>query len=145
MFLGYIFKDKWEEFFEKYNIVLNRVIVLIIYLCIVYSTYYMKIDYAFYVEYVIDLIRRVVGVICVIAYAKVIKPNKYFTYVGSNTLIYFCIHNKFVTLFEEIVRRFLPAFYSLLLNNDLLASIFCIVFTFVISIIFKFGLDSHNI
>ena len=135
MMLGYMFKDKWEQLFDKYNSTMNRLIALFIYLFVVYASYYVKIDYAFYVEYVIDMIRRISGVICVIGFAKIIKPNRYFTYVGSNTLIYFCIHNKFVTLFEAIMKKILPDLYSVILNNDMIATIFCIVFTFVISVV----------
>ena len=135
MFMGYMFKDKWEDTFDKYNNYANISIVSIIYLLIVYVVYYSNHTYTFYNEYLIDTIRHIVGLILIVAISKKIKTNRYISYVGANTIVYFCIHNKFITLFETIFKVFIKDYYNMILSNDLLATIFCIIFTFIISVI----------
>ncbi len=136
MVLGYLFKKEWEESFDGFNTMPNRVMLTVAYLFVVYFMYFNGNNYGNYViEFVYDHLRHFLGIATVIAWCKVSRINRYVAFVGANTLLYFCIHNKVVTLFEVVTRRFLPALNSAITSSALHSSLFCIIMTIIISLV----------
>ena len=133
MVLGYLFKSRWEKDFDSRISIRNIAILFIFYLLVVYVPYYSGAAMSWPIDLVYDHFRHFVGLALIISISKTLKPNRYLLFVGSNTLIYFCIHNKFVTLLEAIAKKVLPFVYAN--GESWISGIFCIVMTFVISLV----------
>ncbi len=133
MFIGYIFKSNYEGKFDLYNTKKNRIIFLVIYLIIRYTVYFSKIQFPMVIDIFYNYISELLGIIVIIGYSKVLKSNRYFNYVGQNTLIYFALHGKIYSFLEAILGKF--TIYSKILRNSIYSSIFAIIFTIVLSII----------
>lgn len=64
---------------------------------------------------------------------KVIKTNRYISFVGANTLTYFGLHGKVYAVIEAVLGKF--SLYSELLENVIASSIIAVVIMFVLSLI----------
>ncbi|QFJ56316.1 acyltransferase (plasmid) [Pseudobutyrivibrio xylanivorans] len=132
MILGYSFKGGWEEYLDRKNKRVTRLGVLLIYLILAFaplgrfSGVYVELS-----EYAISI----VGLICIIMLSKTLKTNKYLSYVGANTLIFFAFHGKVYAVLEHILHSKFGEFYGLCLSNMLLSSIVAIIMTIVMSML----------
>lgn len=135
MILGYYYKVYGEEKIDKYNTKKNRVIVWAIYLMVVYTPYVFNIDYQGVAEIIHTYISQMLGVIAIITFSKTIKSNKYINYVGQNTLLYFAFHGKVFRVLQVGVNKIAGEAYSFILENDIVSSVYAIVFTILLSII----------
>jgi len=133
MVLGYLFKKLWEEEFDKLNTISNSLLLFIFYVILVYVIEYLHIPYHFASDFIIDHFRHLIAILMIVSISKRIKTNKYISYIGSNTLIYFFIHNKVVTLFEYLFEHLFKNVYLTILNNNILAVIYCLLSTIIIS------------
>ena len=77
----------------------------------------------------------VVGIATLILIAKEIKANRYINYVGQNTLIYFALHGKALSVIQTLLKKFAVGFYSAVLNNVALSSVFCLGLSLALSVI----------
>lgn len=135
MLFGYAFRHYYENSFDKYNSLRLRICLTLVYL--------VAINYSFSTDYVFtnvinigfDYVKHLLGSIMVVAWCKTVKTNVYLSFVGQNTLTYFCIHNKFVTLFEVLMFAVVPGLESVLLNNVFLGAAGCIVGALIISVV----------
>ena len=135
MVLGYYYKIYGEEKIDKYNTKRNRVIIWIIYLMVIYMPYLFDIQYQGIVKIIHTYISQMLGVIAIISVSKNIKSNKYIKYVGQNTLLYFAFHGKVFSILQVIINKIAGEAYSFILGNDILCSVYAIIFTFVLSLI----------
>lgn len=144
MIIGYCFKKKYESTFDKNNSLFNRTILSIVYISIMLLAYYINVrfDFIFFILY--ELIGQTLGILTIVAWCKKIRSNKYIAFVGSNTLLYFCIHNKFETVFEYLIKKTIPTFYNIVLNNDILAILFSIIFVLFVSIVLILPIEFIN-
>ena len=126
MVLGYLFRKDYEKKFDQYNCYRNLFIITIVFIFVV-SFENRSFNYVF--DYFYDQFCHILGLLMIVSFSKLIKGNKMMLYIGMNTLIYFFIHNKCVTLFEVIFKNLLPQTYEVILTNQLLAAIYCAFFT----------------
>nr|MBQ4456980.1 acyltransferase family protein [Clostridia bacterium] len=135
MALGYIYKNEWEKYLDPFFDLRKEIALTCIYCFLVYFAYFSDIAFPLLIDFLYDHIRHICGLLFIIQIAKKISPNKYVLYVGSNTLLYFCLHNKAITLTETVFKKFLPDLFSSVTGNALLSTAFCLIFTIVISIV----------
>ena len=133
MTFGYLFKIEYECYFDKENTLVNRIIVTLLYLFIVYLPSFISLPIDnFIFDFFYDHIRHIIGILFIVSWCKIFKTNKYVSFVGANTLLYFCLHNKVVTLVEMISSKLL---YQLINNNVIISTIYVIFATVLVSII----------
>lgn len=128
MVLGYYFRAYAEESFDRLNTVLNRVVLWIVYLIVVYMP-----SVGGYWSIPISYLRSILGILAIVSICKVIKTNRYISFVGANTLTYFGLHGKVYAVIEAVLGKF--SLYSELLENVIASSIIAVVITFVLSLI----------
>lgn len=133
MILGYLFKGEYENIFDKYNTLVNRLIATMVYVVVVYGVYFLKLPNGMLKSFAIQYIIVILSIVVVVAWCKVIKYNKYVMFVGQNTLIYFGLHSFVYRLIEKIVNKM--TWYQNILYSDLLSIIASVSLTIVVSII----------
>ena len=134
MILGYLFRHEWETFYDQKVDNKTLAIIATFYLVLVYYDFLNGYEFSMLMDFVYDHLRHIVSLMMVIGIAKRIPENRYMSFIGSNTLIYFCLHNKVVTLIEVIVRTILPGVYKTC-EAAIPGTVFCFFATFVVSII----------
>ncbi len=134
MVLGYLFKEQETSFDEKLNWT-KTILIVAAYLLLVYVPEIMEWSFAWYVDFFYDHLCHFLGIIMIVIIAKKIPANKPFLYIGSNTLLYFSLHNKPITASEAFLRYFLSGFYQTVLENPLPGALFCTVMTSMIALI----------
>lgn len=134
MTLGYMFREQWEEKFDKINGAAFCIAVFLVYSIIIYAPYFIPVP-----EFIFGLfaiyITPLVGIILVFAVSKMIPANRYMCYIGQNTLIYFALHGKIFSFIEGMLSRFAAPIYSAILSSALLTNIFAVVFTALLSLL----------
>lgn len=136
MTLGYFLRNNFEPTFDRLNTRRNRLILLAVYLCAVYYPYLTDFRLPSGVqELCARLINPLMGCTLVCAFSKVIKSNRYFAYVGQNTLLYFAFHGKVLGFAQGIFRRVFGTVYAQILSNKLTSSLFAVCFTVVMSFV----------
>ena len=135
MVLGYMFRYNIEAWFDKYTTVKLRIAALTIYLLLVFVPYFCKIEMPMVVDIFYGYLTSIIGIATLVSFAKTIKANKYVNYVGQNTLIYFALHGKALSLIQAILKKFAAGFYSTVLNSVAISSVFCLGLTIIISVI----------
>jgi fucose 4-O-acetylase-like acetyltransferase len=137
--MGYLFKQRYEETYDaKIGNVLKLLIVLI-YTAWVFAPSILGLSVGQGAIYLIHLyVAEFLGVLGVVSVAKMIKPNKYFLYIGQNTLICFGVHGKTFSVLQKIMQKVSPALYKWALavpwHAILVGTIFTIILSFVLII-----------
>ncbi|WP_026659666.1 acyltransferase family protein [Butyrivibrio sp. AC2005] len=133
MVLGYFFKTDWERIFDKGNKFLKAVILMSVYLVLVYTTIlYLPGPIG---EVLATYIRPLSGVMAIISLCKIIKTNKYFAFVGANTLTYLALHGKVEAVIEHVFKTKISAFYNMCLENAFYSTLLGIIITIAVSLI----------
>ena len=135
MVLGYFFKTKGEVIFDKYNTTRNRIICWGIYLVLIYMPFATGFGLPGYIDVIYQYVCQLTGIAAVVSVCKIIKTNKYISYVGQNTLIYFALHGKVYSLGQTILKKFAGEIYSMILSNVVISSLFAILFSLVLSVV----------
>ncbi|MBE5922594.1 MAG: hypothetical protein E7269_07565 [Lachnospiraceae bacterium] len=135
MYLGYLFREKYEEKFDRINNPLVAVCLLILYIIIVYAfpEAYTTKNLFYYIFHI--YIRRIVGVMMIVSISKLIKSNAYTRFVGQNTLLYFVLQGKIYSFIQALLRRTVGEWYSMVLGNLVYSSIFDFVGGFIMSFV----------
>lgn len=135
MVLGYYFRKEYEIKFDQYNTRLNRIILTIVYLAIIYFPYISGIQLSFSMEIIYQYLREFIGVLLLVSVCKVLKTNRYISFVGQNTLIYFALHGKVLSVLEKVLQKIMPQIYTRILGNNVLADVFVILLALFMSIL----------
>lgn len=135
MFLGYIFRQEWEKLLDAINHWWTTLLVWIAYLLLVYLPFFLQAEFLIALDIAYDYVCELLGITAIVMTAKVIKSNRYFNYVGQNTLIYFAFHGKVYSLIQMLLHRFAGGIYATILGNVALSSIFALCFALLISVI----------
>lgn len=130
MVLGYYFKRYGEVIFDKLNTAVNRCVVWLLYLIIVYIPEDVAGDYAILLSY----IKSILGILSIIALCKIFKSNRYVNFVGKNTLIYFALHGKVYSVIEKMLEKVVGSFYEMCLSNSFYSSVLAVLITFILSV-----------
>lgn len=131
MVLGYCYKNNIEEKTEKYIRWDVLVFITLIYLLMVFYISYSNGLTGILVGY----LKSIVGLVLIILICKKIKSNKYISYVGANTIIFFGLHGKLYAVLEHILSTKVGNFYNYCLDNVFYSSALAIVLTFIMSIV----------
>ena len=135
MVLGYVFKNRFEAFFDKYVKKWYFFGNIVLYLVVVYVPYALHWKMPMLLDVFHTYFSEILGLIFIISIAKRIPSNRYINYVGQNTLIYFALHGKIYSLIQTMLHRYASGLYSVILNNVFVSSIFAIVFAVGLSLI----------
>jgi fucose 4-O-acetylase-like acetyltransferase len=135
MVLGYLFKQGWEKRFDEKIVGWKRILVVVLYLAIVYPVYLGDVSFPWFIDFFYDNARHFSALTMTVMLVKMIPAYKLLLYIGSNTLIYFCLHNKVITASEVVCRRFLSGLYQAIEASPLLSMIFCFVMTGVVALL----------
>lgn len=100
MVLGYMFRHNMEAEFDKYNTLKLRIVALLAYLVLVFVPFFGKVKVPMVGDILYHYLTVVVGIATLILIAKEIKANRYINYVGQNTLIYFALHGKALSVIQ---------------------------------------------
>ena len=132
MILGYYFKVYGERIFDKYNTKLNCVFLWTIYLFVVYA---FSGDYSGWLDIPLGYFVSALGILSIISLCKLVKGNKYFLFVGANTLTFFGLHGKVYAVLEKMMAVFAGEIYQTILANNLASNLFAIMLTILLSLI----------
>lgn len=132
MAMGYYFKNEWEEIIDRHNTVKFRIIIGMVYLLTVYFTYHSG---SWLTNLLFNYASRFAGIIFVVSLCKVMRSNRYISYVGANTLVYFAFHGKVYTVIQKALETKCGHFYNLCLSNTLTSGMVAILIAFMMSII----------
>ena len=135
MALGYIFRHHFEMWLDKHNDLKHRIIVWVLYLLIVYVPYFMGAEMPFALSILYRYISAIAGITAIVMISKVVKTNRYVSYVGQNTLIFFALHGKVYSLIQTVLKKFAGGFYSAVLSNVAASSVFALVLALVLSLL----------
>ena len=135
MVLGYYFKRNYEEKFDTFNTKVNRAVLWSIYLVVAFFPYVMGIEIPSVVSIPYQYIYELLGVLTVVSFSKVLKTNSYIAFVGQNTLIYFALHGKVISVIQTILNKVIPGLYGGILENTVLVNVWIIIFAIIISFI----------
>jgi hypothetical protein len=135
MVLGYLFKKQFEDIFDRYNKLHNRIVIVAVYVILCYLPYVMNIDFGVGISIAYTYVCQLIGVAMVVAVSKGIKTNRYVSYVGQNTLIYFAFHGKVYSIVQTMLKRFAGDFYSIILANTAASSVFAGIFAIGLSVV----------
>ena len=135
MVLGYMFRHHVETEFDKHNTRKTRITVWAIYLVLVFVPFFGKLKMQLIMSILYQYLTSIVGIAVLIWTAKTIKANKYINYVGQNTLIYFALHGKAYSVIQTLLKKFAAEFYTMVLSNVVVSSVFCLGFSLVLSVV----------
>jgi hypothetical protein len=132
MILGYYFKIYGEHIFDKHNTKLTCVFLWMAYLFIIYA---FSGDYPDLINIPLGYFVSALGVLSIISLCKLVKGNKYFLFVGSNTLTFFGLHGKVYAVLEKMMEVFAGELYQAILESNLASNLFAIMLTVLLSLI----------
>ena len=135
MVLGYMFRYNAEKQFDKCNTLQTRIIASAAYLLAVFVPFSLKTKFPAAMAVLHSYIITLVGIIMLISVAKTVKSNGYVNYVGQNTLIFFALHGKVLSVVQALLKKFAAGWYAGILKNMVESSIFCLGFALIISAI----------
>ena len=127
MALGYVFRLQLEKEFDERNTPRNR--------CLLYALYLVSLAVMIAIWDKIGIglsvvalyVRSFLGTAAVIALSKTVKTNRFISYVGSNTIIFYALNGKAESLLQVILKRVVGDTYEVLLADTVLSSLFAVV------------------
>ncbi|MCD7843644.1 MAG: acyltransferase family protein [Clostridiales bacterium] len=130
MVLGYYFKVYGEAVFDKLNTVRNRAVLWAVYLI---AAYIPETIGGGYWSIPLSYIRGILGIFAILSICKIMRTNRYISFIGANTLTYFGLHGKLYAVIEAVLGKF--SLYGALLENAFTSSVVAIVITVAMSLI----------
>lgn len=128
MVTGYYYRNYFESKLSLDRF-LSFIIVLFIYI-IALAFKYMLLKNTFFVA-CFDKLTAVIGTMMIVNVSKMMKSNKYTSFIGQNTITYFAIHGKAISLLQNIIIKFFGNIYYNIINNYFLCLIFLVILTFI--------------
>ena len=136
MFVGYIFRERGEAVFDRFNSKRNRLLIAITFLVVLYLPLIIGVTFMWHIGVVYTLIIQMMGLVTIISFCKVVKPTKLILYIGQNTLIYFGLHSKVVTFIEAILKKTIGNTYYHIIQTELLTIPYLLMMTcFVVALL----------
>ncbi len=133
MVLGYYFRSDLEERFDRNNIGSVRAASVAIYLLLIFSL--PRFQNTGIIHVIFEYIKTFAGIIMLLLNCKVIKTNRYISYVGANTIVYFALHGKLYAVIEHVLSAKFSSAYAACLANVWLSSMLAVMIAIVMSII----------
>lgn len=136
MALGYVFREKWEAWFDAHNSVAVLVAAAVAYLLVTSGAFqWLQPDGLKPLAIPLAYARQLLGVYVLVSLCKKIKPGRYMQFVGQNTLLYFGLHGKLCSLIAAGIAGMLPGVYARLMGDALYSSVAVIVSALFMSVV----------
>ena len=130
MVLGYLFRTRFELFFDRYNTPRFRYAIWIVFLGTILLEY--KIPSTGLRDIAMTYVCQILGIMAVISVCKVLPANKFVLYIGQNTLLCFALHGKVYGVLQTVFKKFMPILYQNILGNLFASTLFSIALTFAL-------------
>ncbi len=135
MYFGYLFREKYEKYFDRINKPVFAIILSVFYLYLIYGNAWLYFNKRTEYRIVFSIICQITGVLLLISFSKHIRPNRAILYIGQNSLIYFGIAHYLNVPIQLILKTVVPSFYTTVLSNEYYSAIFSIIFAVISSLI----------
>ena len=112
MFQGYLFHTRFETGFDCLEGGLFCVALWVLYLLLVFAVPILAGELNELVDLFYTFLTAIVGIAAVTSLSKLIPYNRYISYVGSNTLIYYGLHGKMESLLQHVMKARNPEMFS---------------------------------
>ncbi len=133
MVLGYYFKDDAEQALDRNNRFATRAASVAVYLILI--AFLPTFSNIRMVHVLFEYCKTVVGIIMLLLLCKAMRSNRYVSYVGANTIIYFALHGKLYAVIEHVLSAKIPSVYSACLANIWLSSLLAVLIAVIMSFI----------
>lgn len=132
MYLGYYYKTDLQDRLFRFNNTFYFILISFTYIllvcCNTVNCYYLSI--------ILKIVEHIVGVFFIVMLSKRIKINSYLRFIGSNTLVYFGIHNKVSTIIEISFEKLLGQnLFCIIKLNEIYSNIYALFLTILVSIL----------
>lgn len=112
MFSGFILREKWEVLFDRFNSRKNRVILAVFYFGLVVLIWVLETVIQPYRSTVFyRYFSSFIGLLLLISVSKAIKPNRMFSFIGRNTVSYYGLHGKLLSIVNRLSVFAFPQYY----------------------------------
>lgn len=136
MVLGYFMRRNYEPLFDALNTRKNRIAALIAFLFLVYYPYLTALRLPAWLQEVqYRFINPYLGLAVVFSFCKVIRSNRYMSYIGQNTLLCFALHGKPLSFIEGLLRRLIPKVYGAICASTLSSFAFSLMLALIVSLV----------
>lgn len=133
MVLGYLFRNKWEGYFDRINTAKFRWIIWSTYLSVIFFNMYLVDNAYFFV--LMSLICKLLGMTAMISVCKLLSTNKLVSYIGQNTLLCFALHGKVYSITQTMLWKLMPDLYGAILKNAFVSSFFSILLAVAVCLV----------
>ena len=133
MLLGYAFRSFYENYFDKINtykyilVMLLTYVILIIVKGMIFNNEIVNV----FINFVI----QVIGVFLIVAICKKMRMNKCIAFIGQNSIIYYALHGKVLSILQTVLNKVIGYRYELVLNNVALSILTGLMIVLLILII----------
>ncbi len=137
MVLGYLFKEGFEKIYDENISNVIKLASFFAYILLVWfikPAIYASINYKLF-HITFDYFVAFLALFTLTYICKIIKTNRYISYIGQNTLNCFGLHGKGYSALQTLFAKINHSLYSTILGSDLLSVVVGIVFTFVLSVL----------
>lgn len=112
MFLGYLFRMRWEKTFDEKNTLIFRIFFWAGYLALAIVPQLTHHVFSMHGRIAYRYISSFIGMTAVISLAKTVKPNRYMRFVGENTITFYGLHGKLQSVLGQVLYRLLGQTYA---------------------------------
>lgn len=134
MVLGYLFKECWETYFDEKVSDLVKLFSIPLAILLIYLPVFNSIENRIIIIF-LCYVTEILCIIGCITISKKVTANKYFLYVGQNTLIYLGIHGKVMSVCQKIMQVVIKDLYTSIISNYFLSTVIGFIFVFVLSVV----------
>ena len=134
MVLGYLFKD-WEVNYDSIRSAVKIGVIVFNIGLICAAIVIGGVHENGITDIIYSLVAELSAIFGLVYICKLIKPNKYISYIGENTLICFGVHGKCFSVMQQIIKKISPSFYSNITSSTIYSILFGLVFVIVLSFV----------
>lgn len=135
LFLGYLFREKYEARFDRNNTPIVRFSILLVYLFYVYVPVFLNVELPLLLKIPDLFIKNILGLAVLISFGKAFTPNALSDFAGQNTLIYFGLHGKLVSLLEAIFRHLAPTAFAVIYGRQLYSIPYALIMGLLLAVL----------
>lgn len=130
MVFGYYYKVAFSHKKMFLNNSKSIILLLIVYIISIFISELISSKSILFILF--NYIIKFSGVFLVVNLSKIIKSNKFISFIGQNTLIYFAIHGKAISLIQTLLVKILGNTYYVIMSNILSATLVLVLITLIV-------------
>ena len=135
MVLGFLYKEIAQEKLDRFFGFFKKALLFCVYVFIAFLPLFIDFKNNIFIYTLWLYIVQMTGVLALVYVSKGIKSNRYISYVGQNTLIYFALHGKVYSVIQTMLHKFAENIYTAIMANVFVSSISAILFSLALSVI----------